>query len=311
MTAREPLVSIVIPCYNQAHFLGEAIESVLGQTYRRFEIIVVDDGSRDNTAEVAAGYPGVRCIRQKNRGLAGARNTGLHASAGNYLVFLDADDRLLPCALATNVSCMEAHPTCAFVYGRYRNIAIDGSPLPAPQKFQVGRDHYLALLQVNCIGMHAAVMYRQAIFERVAGFDTSLAACEDYDLYLRIARNSPVCHHDAVVAEYRQHGTNMSRDPGLMLKTIFTVLRSQWNCVKGKDEYERAYRDGIRFGACCYGIPLCYEVWDNLQAHNWRRALQGMAVLVRWSPQAFPALTSRGVSRGLQAIGLNSVAEKS
>src|ERR687890_1245755 len=102
------LVSVVIPCYNQAHFLGEAIESVLAQSYKDFEIIVVDDGSPDNTSEVAARYPGVRCVRQENQGLAGARNTGIRESKGEYLVFLDADDRLLAEALEVGVKNLEA-----------------------------------------------------------------------------------------------------------------------------------------------------------------------------------------------------------
>src|SRR3712207_5573157 len=117
-----PLVSVVIPCYKQAHFLGEAIESVLAQSYPHFEVVVVDDGSTDNTSEVAARYPGVRCVRQDNQGLAAARNSGLAHSKGEYLLFLDADDRLLPHALEVGVERLEAHPECAFVSGRYRNI---------------------------------------------------------------------------------------------------------------------------------------------------------------------------------------------
>ncbi len=93
------MISVIIPCYNQAHFLYEAIESVLAQTHHDFEIIVVDDGSTDSTAEVAAGHPDVRYVRQPNRGVATARNTGLRESEGEYLVFLDADDHLLPAAL--------------------------------------------------------------------------------------------------------------------------------------------------------------------------------------------------------------------
>src|SRR5215218_2770225 len=93
------LVSVVIPCYNQAHFLDEAIESVLSQSYTNFEVIVVDDGSEDETARVASGYaledPRVCLIRQQNRGLAGARNRGLAEARGEYVVFLDSDDRLL------------------------------------------------------------------------------------------------------------------------------------------------------------------------------------------------------------------------
>src|ERR687885_1823430 len=124
------LVTGVIPCYNQAHFLGEAIESVLAQSYTHFEIIVVDDGSTDNTSEVATRYPKVRCIRQDNQGLAAARNAGLRVSEGTYLVFLDADDRLLPDALEVGLECLEAYPECAFVSGKLRRIAADGSPLP-------------------------------------------------------------------------------------------------------------------------------------------------------------------------------------
>jgi glycosyltransferase involved in cell wall biosynthesis len=106
--AEAGLVSVVIPCYNQARFLGEAIESVLSQSYRAFEVVVVDDGSTDNTSEVVARYAGadagVRLIRQENRGLAGARNRGLAEAEGEYVVFLDSDDRLLPDALQVGVT---------------------------------------------------------------------------------------------------------------------------------------------------------------------------------------------------------------
>src|ERR687889_2943029 len=122
-----PLVSVVIPCYNQAHFLGEAIESVLAQSYPNFEIIVVDDGSMDDTSEVAGSYPKVRLVRQENQGPSGARNAGLARSEGEYVVCLDADDRLLPEALKTGLKHLEAHPECAFVHGHYRHITVEGA----------------------------------------------------------------------------------------------------------------------------------------------------------------------------------------
>src|SRR5215212_8886473 len=127
-----PLVSVVIPCYNQAHFLGEAIESVLAQSHPNFEIIVVDDGSPDDTSEVAARYPGVRLVRQENQGLSGARNAGLARSEGEYVVFLDSDDRLLPEALEAHLEHLETRPECAFVSGYYKLMADDGSPLREP-----------------------------------------------------------------------------------------------------------------------------------------------------------------------------------
>src|SRR3712207_793010 len=174
-----PLVSVVIPCYNQAHFLGEAIESVLAQSYPNFEIIVVDDGSPDNTSEVARSYPEVRLVRQENQGLSGARNAGLACSEGEYVVFLDADDRLLPEALETHLKYLEAHPERAFVSGTSRYIAADGSPLPTPPRLpprlHVEGDHYLVLLHRCYIWPPAVVMYRRAVLETVGGFDTSLS----------------------------------------------------------------------------------------------------------------------------------------
>src|SRR5438045_8737275 len=97
--ASTPMISVSIPCYNQAHLLPEAIESVLAQTYAHIEGIVVDDGSLDDTSQVANRYAGIRCIRQQNQGLSGARNTGLRESLGDFIMFLDADDRLTPNAV--------------------------------------------------------------------------------------------------------------------------------------------------------------------------------------------------------------------
>src|SRR5215203_414283 len=146
------LVSVVIPCYNQAHFLGEAIESILDQSHPNFEIIVVDDGSPDDTSEVATRYPKVRLVRQENQGLSAARNSGLARSEGEYVVFLDADDRLLPGALEEGLECFEAHPECAFVSGRYRLIAGDGSFLRQTHQPILSEDRYAALLRRSYIG---------------------------------------------------------------------------------------------------------------------------------------------------------------
>ena len=149
--AKDGLVSVVIPCYNQARFLSEAIESALAQSYIKVQIIVVDDGSTDNTSEVATLYAGVKCIRQMNKGPADARNAGLQASSGEYLLFLDADDRLLPDAVDLGVRSLNSHSECGFVYGHVRLIAQDGSPLPSPLQVSVENDHYIELLRRNYI----------------------------------------------------------------------------------------------------------------------------------------------------------------
>jgi glycosyltransferase involved in cell wall biosynthesis len=286
------LVTVVIPCYNQAHFLGEAIESVLAQSYPNFEIIVVDDGSTDNTSEVASGYPSekVRLLRQKNKGLSAARNAGLAESRGEYVVFLDSDDRLLPEALEVGVRELEAHPECAFVSGCWNNIATDGSPLPTLHPPHEERDHYLALLHSCYIRMHT-VMYRRSVVESVGGFDTSLSASEDYDIYLRIANDYPVHHHGELVAEYRRrHGANMTIDPGLILSTSVRVHRSQRKHVRGNEQYEEAYKTGMRRRQWTHGDRLVGEVRGYLRGREWRRALWGMFVLLRYYPRGIMTL---------------------
>src|SRR5262249_7228575 len=148
-----PLVSVVIPCYRQAHFLGEAIESVLGQTYPNVEVIVVDDGSPDNTAQVAACYPGVVYVRGENAWVAAARNTGLARSRSNYVIFLDSDDRLLPCAVQAGLEAVQSNPKQAFVSGQYRFIGVGGDVVFPPTRWDIRSDHYLELLRRNYISM--------------------------------------------------------------------------------------------------------------------------------------------------------------
>jgi hypothetical protein len=151
------------------------------------------------------------------------------------------------------------------------------------------------MLRSNYIGMHATVMYRRSIFDSVGRFDARLKACEDYDLYLRIARFSPIyCHHN-VVAGYRQHHSNMSRNPELMLKTSLSVLGSQWQAVKGNNGFESAYRAGVSHWQEYYGVRLARQVRSWAQAKEWRRALRGILVLLRYHPRGLATRAWRNV----------------
>ena len=123
------LVSVVIPCYNQAHFLGEAIESVASQTYEAIETIVVDDGSTDDTAEVASSHA-VRCVRQQNQGVAEARNGGMRAARGDVLLFLDSDDWLLGDAIEKLAAAAADHPEAALFHGSCRFVDQGGALNP-------------------------------------------------------------------------------------------------------------------------------------------------------------------------------------
>ena len=281
------LVSVVIPCYNQANFLGEAIESVLAQTYRHFEIIVIDDGSPDNTAEVAARYPDMRYIRQENQGLSGARNTGFRESHGKYLVFLDADDRLLPGSLQAGINCLHVHPECAFVSGHHRYIKADGSLLNEYPPEPIDDDHYIALLKRNYIGMHATVMYQRSVFEKVGLFNTSLKSCEDYEMYLRIAQKFPVYRYKQMVAEYRWHDANMTRNSKKMLTFALQSLSSQWEYIKNHPEYIQAYQTGIEFWRDYFGMNQIKIIRTCLLRKQWLDAVQQSLTMVScrfWRP---------------------------
>jgi glycosyltransferase involved in cell wall biosynthesis len=279
------LTTVVIPCYNQARFLSEAIESVLAQTHPYFEIIVVDDGSTDDTARIAASFDRVRCLKQRNRGLAVARNTGFKAARGNYVVFLDADDRLLPNALKDWVDSLGANPECAFVYGHAKLIAADGSPLAIPDPRAVVDDHYLELLSHNYIWTAGAVMYRRTVLESVGGYDPSVSGSADFDLNIRIARLHPVCSSNTLVIEYRRHDESMSRDYALMLKSAVTVRRRHRQCARRSEMYREALQVGLRSAQEDYGEKLIRVVGKQMREGNWRAAVYGLMILSRYYPQ--------------------------
>ena len=240
-------VSVVIPCYQQSRFLAEAIESALTQTYTPSEIIVIDDGSPDDTATVAAQYATVRYVYQQNRGLSAARNAGLNCASGGYVTFLDADDRLLPHALETGASYLDTSPSLAFVAGGHRLISEDGSPLPGPKQGRVVKDCYRQLMHHNFIGCHNSVMYRRDVLLIVGGFDETLPAGEDWDTYLRIAQRFPIHCHDEIVAEYRQHSSNITRDVGLIMRVSLMVLQRHLERIHGDQKAEAACEQGLQF----------------------------------------------------------------
>lgn len=281
------LVSVVIPAYNHARFLAEAVASVHAQSYSRWEVIVVDDGSVDDTAAVAARLAGVRYHRQPNGGASAARNAGIRLSRGSYLVFLDADDRLLPHALTAGVGVMERRPECAFTSGRYVLVGPEAELLERPEQRCPSRDHYAELLRGNYIGMHATVVYRRGAVEAAGGFDVATPSCEDYDLYLRIARSHPVCCHSELVAEYRQHGTNKSADPARMLRASMAVLDRQRKHAGTGAELESAWLAGRDYYRKYYGAQLINQLRRHEREGAWGSALRGLATLLRYDPPAF------------------------
>jgi glycosyltransferase involved in cell wall biosynthesis len=246
-------VSIVITTYNHARFLPDAIESVLSQAYAGIELIVVDDGSTDDTTAVMQRYPSCRYIYQSNSGLAAARNRGLSEATGLYVLFLDADDTLLPGAIKIQADHLTRLPEVAFVSGGH----IVADAYLRPQR-EVGADiqaeHYRTLLTRNYIGMHAAVLYRRNVLEQFV-FDTALSACEDYDVYLRVSRKHPVFTHTVPIAMYRTLSSGMSGNLPNMLATALKALKKQQPFLKTPAERE-AYNIGIANWKNLYGYAM-------------------------------------------------------
>jgi glycosyltransferase involved in cell wall biosynthesis len=286
--ARRPLVTVVIPCFNQGHYLGEAIESVLNQKYERVEIIVVNDGSSDDTTQIASSYPEVALIVQENQGLSAARNRGLEQSRGELLVFLDADDRLLTGALSRGVACLAEHAECAFAFGQFHFIHAEGGFVRAVEREPRGQHAYLDLLRTNRIGMHATVIYRRWVFDRIGAFNTDLKACEDLELYLRIARRFPVVEHPALVAEYRRHTESMSSSGRKMLTSVLAVLEAESRQVATDPERQAALHEGILRATGFYTIRLMRAALPpRINRRNWRPALADLWWLARSHPRGF------------------------
>ena len=256
-------VGVVITTYNHARFLGEALESVFAQTRRPDVVLVLDDGSTDDPAAVTARFPGVRLIRQENRGLAAARNAGLAALDTSFVVFLDADDRLGPAALESGLACFARAPESGLVYGGHRYIDVQGQQIG--ERFEPPGDHpYLQLLLGNFIAMHGTVMYRRDRLLASGGFDERLRRCEDYDLYLRMARQFPVTGYPDLVADYRLHGGNMSADHRAMLRSALAV-HARHAPPRTDSRARQAWRKGRRRWRRCYAAEMAQARYRSRQ----------------------------------------------
>ncbi|HEX8280335.1 MAG TPA: glycosyltransferase, partial [Chthoniobacterales bacterium] len=207
-------VSVVIPAFNRAEFLGDTLLSVLHQTRRPDEILVIDDGSTDETRGVVETFEGrVAYHYQNNAGLAAARTTGLRLSRGDLLCFLDSDDLLLPAALEELEEALNAAPEAALAYCRSQTIDAAGEII---ERRWAMEDHagdvWQRLIDGNFVRSSGCALVRRSHLVRVEPWDTAFAANEDWDMWVRLAEAAPFVRVDAPLFQYRVHGSNMSAD---------------------------------------------------------------------------------------------------
>ena len=285
----------MIPCYNQARYLPDALRSVLEQRYTPIEIIVVDDGSTDDSAEVAVGA-GVTPIRQPNAGLGVARNVGLAAANGEFVVFLDADDELLPDAVVSGVATLTASPKVSCVVRRCQLMDANGRTLAANYPPVDPTSLYRQWLGHNFAWTPGAVMFRRSRIAAMGGFPADIGPAADYAVYLALARNEAVIYEPREVVRYRQHGGNMSHDPLVMLTATLSALRRERSHLPKGAWHD--YRAGLRAWREFYGE----QIVERLR-REWRTGIRGdwqkraLVTLARECPRVLATHASRKARR--------------
>lgn len=226
-----PKVSVIIPVYNHYQYLAEAIQSVKAQTYSDYEIVVVNDGSTEHVEETEAlcRKENVIYIWRENGGPGAARNTGICSSPGEYLVFLDADDVILPHKLELQSRYLDQHPEIGLVFSdSWVWLPEDNSLVPfAPKRVAsfVAAGRYLDALLLDAIFPCHACMVRKECFEKVGLFDETLRARQDRDMWLRVTEEYGVGYAKGYVAKYRMHRGSITGDRRLMTESLFQQRR--------------------------------------------------------------------------------------
>ncbi len=292
-------VSIIIAAYvatpRQAELLDETLRTVGAQTYRKFECIIVDDGSPLDAGQIAAAHSNTVTLRQENAGPAAARNTGVSVSRGDYFVYLDADDHLLPHALDAGLAALDAHRECGFAVGGREEMTFEGGPVP----WRVPSSPRETDLYDMLLGFHwyiippSSVMFRRAVVEAIGPWRDPWGA-DDLDYYLRAARRfRGWCYDEPAVTRYRRYPASSSRDGARMLRSTRAVYARQWPLVQGDPAGEAAYHCGLHRLTEIFRDCLAENLRDHLRAGDTRRALACAALLARESPQRLVAEAQR------------------
>jgi len=233
-------VSIIIPTYNYGKYIEKAIDSVLSQTYKDYEIIVVDDGSEDATSAILKSrFPGkIQYIYQEHQGVSAARNLGINRANGKYILFLDADDYLLPDALASRVSFLEMQPSCGWVYGPWcvvnetgRDMTqqeVDALPLLFKKPYEGMIWEFLLL---GGLLVPAAVMSRSTLVREAGGFREDLSVYEDHHFWIQMAAKSPIGYvqnQNVVVTRHQDSFGRINDDGYNALLTILEETQNRW-----------------------------------------------------------------------------------
>jgi glycosyltransferase involved in cell wall biosynthesis len=263
-----PRISIVIPAYNAEKYIGLTIESIRAQTFGGWELVVLDDGSKDGTAAVCESYAAcdsrIRVIPRENGGVAAARNRGFAETdpRSEFAIFLDNDDLWEPEALASLLGALDTRPECVSAHALARSIDGQGGPLPGDDLEERLRSRralqkdalvpllddapttFAALVTYNCIVSPGLHLVRRPVLEAIGGFDPATVPCDDWDFSLRISRHGDIAYVPRVVLNWRRHEANAS-DAGSARwrRAYYTVWRKTLSSRENSPEQRRIARD--------------------------------------------------------------------
>lgn len=299
-----PKVSVIIPTYNRADFIEDAVESVLCQTYKDFEIIIVDDGSTDNTKDMLQKFHNkIRYIYKSNGGVASARNAGIKHAQGIYIAFLDSDDLWLPERLQFGVQALESDKDIGLIFSDCSRVF--HKEMSAKSYFDDYKPYagfvFKQLYMQNFIPTPTVIL-RKKCFQQVELFNEELSSCEDYDMWLRISTCFRIDYIKMPLAIYRTQSGSLSRknflDP-ILRKVLVKARINHKNLVMG---FRRAAKRRISMVSCLcgwhlmkngrYGEAISEAVGalreDIFNLHGYKLLLLSFLRKIRKTCKAFP-----------------------
>lgn len=275
-----PKVSVVIPAYNAKKFIRQTIDSVLAQTFRDFEVLVVDDGSKDETNEIVESYGApVRCIRKVNGGVSIARNTGIANAVGEYVALLDADDLWASTKLEKQVKLLDENPKVGLCFVGMERVTED---LKLIDRFEANyyQDYTEALLLYLCIvtGSCSSAMFRREVFSQTGGFDSSFSTSADWELWLRLSLITQFAPIPEYLIKYRVVSGSMSSNPALVKRDTLNVLNKFFSAA----DLPRKYR---LIKNKSYSNNLMILSGEFLHARQYGESVNCMLKALRLNPQ--------------------------
>jgi glycosyltransferase involved in cell wall biosynthesis len=322
-----PKVSVVITVYNSMPYLPETVESVLRQTFDDFEVLIIDDGSTDQTLEWVSqlNHPNVNVITQENQGVSVARNTGIHNSKGTYVAFLDGDDLWEPTKLEKQVILLDQNPDIGLVHTWLAPINEQGQPTGRVMTCKADGNVWERMIESNMVACSAAVV-RRSCFEAVGVFDADLRFAEDWDMWIRVADRYSFAVVKEPLVQYRLHANSKSKKYATRLQDFHKIIEKAfqtvpfellylrnrsyghinmciaWKCIQGiEKDYEKAnyfcrqallHCPGLRYSKEYLRLRFAIAAMRWFGVHNYSNLLNLLYALQRGTSSITRAFTS-------------------